>query len=155
MDVRAARGVSQPALSDLERRSAVLRQPTDNTPSTTLTMSSTLGTPDADRSASHVRADEHVEHRTPGTYDPWFEKHGVKGFLSWDLLREDMPDDGYILGSSFPVFQQLSPRSEARRIAKVNPTCGKMVTSKLTFTGSGASGKPSEECPVAGPIARL
>jgi hypothetical protein len=124
MDDRAAPGASQPAFSELERRSAALCQPTDSGPSATLTMSSTLVTPDADKSSSQDPADKHIEHRAPGTYDPWFEKHGVKGFLSWDLLREDMPDDRYILGSSFPTLQQLSPRSEARKMAKVNPTSG-------------------------------
>jgi hypothetical protein len=129
MDGREAHGVSQPAFSELERRSAAIPQPAADGSSTTLTTSSISVTPDVDRSVSQVHAVEYAEYRTPGTYDPWFEKHGVKGFLSWDLLREDMPEDRYILGTSFPVFQQLSPRSEARRMAKVNSIIGNLVIS--------------------------
>lgn len=52
--------------------------------------------------------------------DPWFQKHGVKGFLDWKLLWEDVPPEKFCLGSSFPgYFVQRSPRSEARSLAKV------------------------------------
>jgi hypothetical protein len=56
----------------------------------------------------------------PSFSDPWFQKHGVKGFQRWDLLTEDMPADRLILGSSYRGVPQLSPRSEARSLAQVN-----------------------------------
>lgn len=51
--------------------------------------------------------------------DPWFQKHGVKGFLDWNLLWEDVPNDKFCLGPKFPGHVLRSPRSEARSLAKV------------------------------------
>ncbi len=64
--------------------------------------------------------DQLLRHCCPDTTDPWFQKHGVKGFLDWELLAEDMPADRWFLASSYPTLPQLSPRGEARNLAKVN-----------------------------------
>lgn len=81
---------------------------------------STSAVPEVNKAASEVHPDNrHLEHRAPGTYDPWYEKYGWKGFLDWDILREDVPADRWILGSSWPGLPEFSPRSEARSMAQV------------------------------------
>ncbi len=78
----------------------------------------TSAVPEVNKAASELH-NKDFEYRTPGTYDPWFEKYGWKGFLDWKTLREDVPADRWILGSAWPGLPQLSPRSEARSMAQV------------------------------------
>ncbi len=83
--------------------------------------------PEGNNAASELH-NKDLEHRTPGTYDPWFEKYGWKGFLDWKTLREDVPEDRWILGSAWPGLPQLSPRSEARSMAQVGTGTGSTGT---------------------------
>lgn len=71
--------------------------------------------------SQHERSDnvkERDNKQTPSR-DPWFQKHGVNGFLRYELLVEDMPADRWILGPPPPTLPKLSPRSDARSMAKV------------------------------------
>ncbi|KAF7503268.1 hypothetical protein GJ744_004026 [Endocarpon pusillum] len=106
--------------SPMPAESSSTRNQLDKTTSTVPTPNaSTSAVPEVNKPAPEVHPDNrHLEHRAPGTYDHWYEKYGWKGFLDWNILREDVPADRWILGSAWPGLPQFSPRSEARIMAQ-------------------------------------
>lgn len=119
-NVRAQDNGRPVPLSLLAGKSAPIYPPDMERVASTLPPTLPLAASDVNKSASEACAEtRNLELRCSGITDPWFKKHGVKGFLSSELLAEDVPADLFILGSPIQTALQLSPRSEARSLTRV------------------------------------